>query len=152
MKAYFTNDKEEPTELERVIERFKKEFIEDFKYGKNDITEMTLKIPSLKAKWSEIRAIHKAKQEQLEDKLKDYIFIGVDVVKKQQEAAGKPCTKQGAENMIKSSKEYKNIEKRVKNLKNLNIFLEDLNKSSQGIDWTIKNSLTSISADERDFE
>lgn len=130
--------------LEKAIQKFYEEYKADVAHTREDIHELALRIPSVKAKWIEHKVTHLRLTHELETKLNDLVTYGVDAVRKKNEERGTPVTKTGAEHMIKTSEKYKKIESRVKNLKILNILLGDLQRSMDRISFDIQNTLNAL--------
>lgn len=136
-------------DLEKSINKFAKELLNDTHLDELRLIEIELKIPNVKAKWSMYYAVNKAKLNRLKTELEDVIESNIDNVMKFRAKEGNPVSAKGAENIIRKSKKVKELENRIKKMeilceylgKNLEVVIKNLN-------WDVRNVVDTRKLDE----
>ena len=131
-----------------ILEEYTSEYYKDTHIDEIKLREMELKVPGLKGKWASYKAINKAKLFKLKKQREELMDNGIDMIKQKREADGNPVSYKGAENILRNTKKFKELNKQIERLTILCDYFEDALKNIQSIGFDIKNLIDTIKLDE----
>ena len=132
-----------------ILTAYADEYSNDSRIDEFRLKEMELKIPGLKGKWASYKAVNKAQLYKLKKERDRLIEEGVPKIKERNEAQGNPViSNKHAENILKQSKMFKELEESINRLTVLCEYFEDALKNMQQIGFDVKNLVDTIKIDE----
>jgi hypothetical protein len=135
-------------DVEEIVKEYIEEYSKDVNFDETRLREYELIIPGLKGKWSGYKAINKAKLNKLKRERESLLEHGVDAVYNQKKDAGDNVTKKGAEEILKRSKTFKEIDHKVDELYVLVELFESCELNMRQLGFDIKNLIDTIKLDE----
>jgi hypothetical protein len=142
------NQDNDPTDLFELIEKYEQEYKRDSTINELQIDTESLRISTLKGKWTGYKVYNQARILYLEREKERIIEDGIEIVMTKHKESGNPITKNGAEVILKKSNHYKSLDTRIKNLKILCELFEANEKNIASISFDIKNYLAAKQLEE----
>lgn len=135
-------------DIKDVLEKYINDYQNDVIIDEFRLKEIELKVPSLKGKWSAIKARNKAELIRMKAELDDYVNTSLPILIQKSNESGNPLSKTKAEYKLKQSKKYKEHKNKIDNLSILVEFFESCEKNIQSMGFDIKNLVETIKLDE----
>jgi len=137
-------------EAYKAIQEEVKELYKDHVIDETRLRDVQLKHPTDRAKWVEKKHLKKAQLKDLRIQLRDLLNDATESLHKAKKKNGEPTkSKAYCENLVKNSKQYKELESKVFKSELIYEFFEDAVGSISRFQWDISTFVKTIDIEER---
>jgi hypothetical protein len=131
-----------------IVQQYADEYFRDTYVDELKLNEMTLKVPGIKGKWATYKSINRAKLHKLIKQKQELLDSGIEMIKQKRESEGNPVSFKGAENILRNTKKFKELQTEIDRLTILTDYFQDALDCIKSMNWDVKNIIEAIKLDE----